>query len=100
MVTRFQEFIFGGFQEPPDHTRFPKEVSQHQHPDEGDGGRDDEPREDGRHDGKEDADRLRDGPGLDHHDLAFCLGGEKAHDGGLDNGDKGHIGIGRDCHRA
>src|SRR5699024_490518 len=72
------------------------QVAQHQAADQGRGGGQEQDDEDAHHDGEDNLLRLGDFAGLFHLGHAHLLGGAQLHERGLNQGDQGHVGVGRD----
>ena len=71
-----------------------EQVAQHQAADQRRGIRQQQRHEDNHHDGEDDLLGLGDGTGLHHLDLAILGGGQQVHDGGLNQRDQRHVGVG------
>ena len=90
------QFILRAREETLAGARLLPQVTQHQAADQLSGRRHEQSHEDGDGDREDDLLPLADGAKCRHADGAFLLGGQHLHDGGLDDGHQGHIGVGRD----
>ena len=91
-----QDFVGGGVAQAGNYAAFPEQVANHKHRDEG--GRFGNKENDNQHcaGGKKEFFGFGDFPGRFHFNLPFALGGQQAHQRGLDKDDAGHIGVGDD----
>ena len=79
-----------------DNAALTEEVAQHEHTDKGSRRGKDHTHDNCNNDGEKDPLELGDRSELRHPDLALLVCGQRAHDGRLNDRDKGHIGVGGD----
>ena len=87
------ESIGGSVAQTADNTGFFHQVTEHQHTDQRSGIGKQQSAEQSDEDGEADLFDLAHGAELGHTDLAFSLGGQQLHDGGLDDGHESHVAV-------
>ena len=88
--------VLGGVAQPLRHAGFLEQVAEHEAADQRGGGGDEQNDKGGHRDGEDDLLHLGHVPGLLHLHLPLLLRGQGPHQGLLDHGDEGHIGVGGD----